>query len=314
MNAVKTPPKQPGKSVMTNGKSYKLKAHPRYGFLQVRPTPTLKEITDFYAKEFYSAHYQRCNDSSLDIQIRDKDFYDGHWTDLCDNIEDLRGRSLKGAKVLDIGCGWGQALLQFRERGMICFGFDPVADAVKYAHKQKLNVVEAGMDRVDVFPKETFDVVTVLNVLEHLADPVQILKNIRTKILKPGGLLVIDVPNEFNAFQLCGQKIHGLPPWWIAPPAHLNYFDGKSLKKLLTGLGYQVERLESSFPMEMFLLFGHNYVQDGALGRQCHEQRMAFELNLRKQGQTSVLRRFYQSLAEQNLGRQIVAYAMNKSL
>jgi hypothetical protein len=129
--------------------------------------------------------------------------------------------------------------------------------------------------------------------------------------LAPGGILVIDVPNEFNAFQLCAQKVHRLDPWWIAPPAHLNYFSAPTLKSLLAGVGYRVERMESSFPIEMFLLFGHNYVGDGALGRKCHEQRMAFELNLRRHGAAKVLREFYRSLAELNLGRQIVAYAKN---
>ena len=39
------------------------------------------------------------------------------------------------------------------------------------------------------------------NVLEHLADPVAILQEIKDKVLRPGGLVVIDVPNEFNDFQ-----------------------------------------------------------------------------------------------------------------
>jgi SAM-dependent methyltransferase len=192
---------------------------------------------------------------------------------------------------------------------MAGYGFDPVPEAVAYAQKLGLRVVQAGMETADVFRGRRFDVVTLLNVLEHLADPVSVVREIKEKILKPGGVLVIDVPNEFNAFQLCAQKAHDLEPWWIAPPAHLNYFTASTLKALLAGAGYRVERMEASFPMEMFLLFGHNYVGDGALGRKCHEQRMAFELNLRRQGGENVLHEFYRSLAELNLGRQVVAYA-----
>jgi SAM-dependent methyltransferase len=290
---------------------YRLEPHPEFGFFQIKPTPSRDEILRYYAGEFYSSEYPKCNDSGIDVQLRDQEFYDGQRGDLCANIQEIAGRSLGGMTVLDVGCGWGQALLFFQSQGMIGYGFDPVPEAVAYAQKLGLRVVQAGMETMDVFDGRRFDVVTLMNVLEHLADPVSVLGEIREKVLAPGGLLVIDVPNEFNVFQLCAQKVHGLAPWWIAPPAHLNYFSAPTLRSLLAGVGCRVERMESSFPMEMFLLFGHNYVGDGALGRKCHEQRMAFELNLRRHGAEKVLREFYRSLAELNLGRQIVAYAAN---
>ena len=115
---------------------------------------------------------------------------------------------------------------------------------------------------------------------------------------------------EFNAFQVCGQKVHKLPEWWVAPPAHLNYFSNDSLCRLLAGTGFVVSRTEASFPMEMFLLFGENYVGDKELGRICHERRVAFEANLRRNGYEESLRDFYQALAQQNLGRQVTAYAI----
>ena len=288
---------------------YRLEPHPEFGFLQIKPTPCLDEILRYYAEEFYSSDYPKLNDSGIEVQLRDKEFYDGQRSDLCANVAEIAGRPLAGMEVLDIGCGWGQALLYFQSQGMAGYGFDPVPEAVAYAQKLGLCAVQAGMETMDVFHRRRFDVVTLLNVLEHVADPVSVLGEIKERILKPSGILAIDVPNEFNAFQLCAQKVHELDPWWIAPPAHLNYFSAPTLKSLLAGAGYHVERMEASFPMEMFLLFGHNYVRDGALGRQCHEQRMAFERNLRRQGCEKVLREFYRSLAELSLGRQIVAYA-----
>ena len=62
--------------------------------------------------------------------------------------------------------------------------------------------------------------------------------------------------------------------------------------------------------MEMFLLMGDNYVQDTQLGRQCHERRMVFELNLRKLGKGEALRSLYKALAGVDLGRQVIAYAL----
>jgi 2-polyprenyl-3-methyl-5-hydroxy-6-metoxy-1,4-benzoquinol methylase len=294
---------------MTDATPYRLERHPDFGFLQVRPTPTEEEITRYYANEFYSSQYPGLNNSQLEVQQRDAEFHRAHWGDICASIERLSGRSITGQLVLDVGCGWAQALAFFQERGAKCFGFDPAPEAVEHARGVGLDVRRAGMESLDVFPGQKFDVVTLLNVLEHLADPVATMREIHAKVLKPGGILVIEVPNEFNAFQVCGQKIHGLREWWVSPPAHLNYFSNESLCKLLSGTGFEVQVTEATFPLEMFLLFGDNYVGQKELGRLCHEKRMAFEGNLRRNGMEPVLREFYRGLAQMNLGRQVVAYA-----
>lgn len=294
----------------TDKTAYSLRPHPEFGFLQVTPTPTAEEIARFYAEEFYSSGYQGFNNSALEVLTRDQEFHVAHWDDIRRQVEAISGRPLAGQAVLDVGCGWAQALVYFKSKGAECYGFDPATEAVEHGKKVGLNVVQAGMDRMDVFAGKKFDVVTLMNVLEHLADPVRVLREIREKVLKPGGVLVIEVPNEFNAFQVCGQRTHDLKEWWFAPPAHLNYFSGDTLKTLLNGLDYDVRYTESSFPLEMFLVFGDNYVGDRALGRQCHERRMAFEMNMRKHGFEKELHQLYQALADRNLGRQVIAYSV----
>ena len=117
---------------------------------------------------------------------------------------------------------------------------------------------------------------------------------------------------EFNDFQTSGRDVHGLNDWWVAPPNHLNYFSKDSLVNLLESLGFKIEICEASFPLEMFLLFGDNYVKDGDLGSSCHKKRVNFEQNLRKQGKSSTLKKFYRSLAELNLGRQITVFCKLK--
>lgn len=295
---------------MRSNANIRLEPHPEYGFLQVKPTPSSEEITRFYASEFYSADYKNFNDSSLEVHMENRSFYEGSWSDMAYHIEKLLGRALAGVSLLDVGCGWAQCLQYFSQKGVQCYGFDPAPEAVAYGVSKGLTLKHAGLERMDVFDDISFDVVMLNNVLEHLADPVDVVTEIRKKVLKPGGLIIIDVPNDFNKFQIAGRDVHGLSDWWVAPPAHLNYFSRSTLQNLLQGCGYEVILAESSFPLEMFLLFGDCYVGDSKLGRECHLKRVAFEENLRRVGQEAKLRDFYQALARLDLGRQVKIYAL----
>lgn len=294
---------------MASNPQYQLEPHPEFGFFQVKPTPSHEEITRFYAEEFYSTKYNAFNNSALEVQEADRDFHDAHREDIAQKIEDLLGRPLKGVSVLDIGCGWGETMRYLASKGAVCAGFDPAPEAVAHVKASGHECVQAGMERMDVFGERRFDVVLLMNVLEHLSDPVQVIQDIRRTVLADGGLLIIEVPNEFNAFQVAGQELHSLPQWWVAPPAHLNYFSATTLSKLLGASGFDVAHVAASFPLEMFLLMGDKYVGNRELGRQCHERRMAFEMNLRRLGRTDVLDAFYQALASVDLGRQVIAYA-----
>ena len=287
---------------------YKLVPNIKYGFLEVKPTPSAETITKYYTEEFYSGEYKKFNNSALKVQLEDKDFYDGKWSDIYENLKELKNGNIKKSDLLDVGCGWSQALLFFKKKGLNCYGFDPAKEAVHYAKKENLNVVHSSVTKIDVFEGKKFDIITLFNVFEHLANPVAVLSQIK-KILKSKAILVIDVPNDFNSFQTAARDLNNLSNWWVAPPAHLNYFSAETLIKLLEGEGFKVKNAESSFPLEMFLLFGDNYVSDPKVGRVCHKKRAAFETNLRKLGKSKLLKKFYQSLAKINLGRQITVYA-----
>ena len=291
-------------------KNYKLEKN-KFGFYQVTPAPSSEEITKFYAEEFYTDEYKYFNDASLEVQIKDKNFFDGKWDDTYNNFLEINKDLKKGDSILDIGCGWAQALLFFKEKGFDCYGFDPAIEAVKYGCQKGLNIKHAGLEGMNVFEDKKFEMVTMFNVLEHLADPSQTLDQIK-EILKPNGILALDVPNEFNDFQTVGRDVHGLDDWWVAPPNHLNYFSKDSLVNFLEAHGFSVEISESSFPLEMFLLFGDNYVKDGNLGGECHKKRVLFEENLRKHGKTSILKKFYRALADLNLGRQVTVFCKLK--
>ena len=181
-------------------------------------------------------------------------------------------------------------------------------EAASHCGQLGLDVSVGSFEQLNYLEKN-FEVVTLLNVLEHLAEPEAILKSIKDNLLVKGGILIVDVPNEFNTLQLAGQKTHQLNEWWICPPNHLNYFSPSSLNECLVCSGYQVLDTISSFPLEIFLLFGDNYVAEPELGRQVHEKRMEFERNFRASLGSEALMQLYRGFASNGIGRQVLSVA-----
>ena len=151
----------------------------------------------------------------------------------------------------------------------------------------------------------TFDVINMGEVLEHIPNPIELLKLVHCQ-LNADGLVCIIVPNDFNPFQMALRDHLGFNPWWVVPPHHINYFDLESLTKLVESAGFEVVHKESTFPIDMFLLMGDNYIGNDALGRECHSRRMNLEKNLAAAGHNSTRESLYKAFADVGLGREIV--------
>ncbi|MDA8326280.1 MAG: class I SAM-dependent methyltransferase [Nitrospiraceae bacterium] len=140
-------------------------------------------------------------------------------------------------RVLDIGCGRGLMLAELKSRGFECYGTELPGQA---PFRQKtgdapFTVYEGDLTELDL-PGGFFDVVTVWHVLEHVRDPVQTLKEVR-RILKPGGLLVISVPN-IGSLQA---KLFGRRWIHLDLPRHLYHFSPGPLAHALKQSGFAVE-------------------------------------------------------------------------
>lgn len=286
---------------------YRIAPDPEYGYLRADPLPTAEEVAAFYLKEFYGALPPERNDSALASQ--DDTFNKIRFGFIRDKAEKYMG-SLKGRRLLDIGCGYCQALLFFKELGLEVSGVDPAPEAVQYGAENGLAIRQGGVeDETALGEGGGFDIVLLLNVLEHLREPANLLRTLRDKTLVNDGLLVIDVPNEYNDFQVAADEEYNLKQWWVSPPNHINYFSPTTLSSLLAKCGYGIVGMEASFPMELFLLMGDNYVGHSEMGRACHLKRIRFEETLVRRGKVEALRLFYEAMAQCGLGRQIVVYA-----
>ena len=144
-------------------------------------------------------------------------------------------KSLKPGKLLDIGCGYGHFLDFMRTIGWKVKGVDTSAQAVAYAISKELDV-EHGTFNHDKYLPESFNVVTLFYVLEHLQDPLDILKKIY-RILKPGGILVLRVP--YTTPIVKALSILNIKNNLYDSPFHLYDFSPKTLNLIIDKAGYK---------------------------------------------------------------------------
>jgi SAM-dependent methyltransferase len=280
----------------------------KYGFKRVEPIPSQEEVEKFYAEEFYDANAIYFNNSSLLVQQEQSDFFNSRWEAIFEQASLFYGDTITTKSVFDIGFGFAQALVYLKEKGLNVSGLEPSIEGVNYAKSKGIEAIHGGIENFDGI-EEDYDIVLLLNVLEHLREPEKTLLDIKDQLLSKNGLLVIDVPNDFNDLQIAANTEYNLDEWWVFPPNHINYFSHESLQKLLKGCGYKIVCCTASFPLEIFLLFGDQYVGNPDLGRECHNKRVKFEELMKKHGKDEKLKAFYEALADLNMGRSVSVYA-----
>ena len=121
----------------------------------------------------------------------------------------LTGLCPDKGRLLDIGCGGMDKLAVFRKLGFECYGCDDFMDhwhrrddnlerLMDFARKMDLHVHVQQGDYSIPWEEESFDVVTLLDVIEHLHESPREIMNFAGTYLKPNGLLVISMPNSVN--------------------------------------------------------------------------------------------------------------------
>ncbi|UFS69725.1 methyltransferase domain-containing protein [Geomonas sp. RF6] len=129
-----------------------------------------------------------------------------------------------GVRVLDIGCGVGATLAYHSARGCEAHGVEADENVRHIAQALKLEV-QIGLFDPELYAPESFDYVTLDQVVEHFPDPVATLRGI-ARVLKPGGVVVASTPNSGG----WGARIFGRR-WinWHAP-YHLQHFSRRSME------------------------------------------------------------------------------------
>ncbi len=141
--------------------------------------------------------------------------------------------AVASGRLLDIGCGDGRLL---REAGKYydCLGVEPSPKAAQAARAKGFEIVEDTFENA-VFPPESFDVVLMDSIIEHVADPVGVMEKVNS-VLRLGGIAVLRTPK----FGGPSYRIHG-PAWnGFRHGYHRFLFSGDTLAACLHKAGFEV--------------------------------------------------------------------------
>jgi len=191
------------------------------GLVFSNPLPTQGDLAQFYSPSGAWGHDRRdLPDAPGDTSRR----VGGTWTQLFDPIRaDIDVASPPpGARVLDFGCGEGKLLDRLQDSGWETFGIEPALDQAFRRHR-----------RLDAIPQDpTFDLVVLVQVLEHVANPLELLRQLASAC-RIGGHLLVAVP-RFDTLPL-----HRDYKYVLNGRAHITAYTWACLGTLLRRAGWR---------------------------------------------------------------------------
>jgi len=193
------------------------------------PLPTTKTIKNYYENKFKKENYELSNKYSK----RHKLVYTKYVKILKARLRD-KNQMLEGKKVLDVGCFTGEFLETLQKENADVYGLELQDTAARIAN----NKLPGKVLKKDVmnynFPQKKYDVITLLGVVEHVANPMKLLRK-SFQLLKKGGTLMIQTPNSSSFLARTMGK--SWPPY--SPIEHIHIFSRKSLNHALKKCGFQ---------------------------------------------------------------------------
>jgi len=170
-----------------------------------------------------------------------------------------RWAQLTGQRVLDVGCGVGMYTAAFSRETPHVFGIEVEHERAAEATKQTTGISQALGEHLP-FPNATFDVVFSHEVLEHVDDDRTCAAEM-VRVTRPGGRLVVFVPNRLYAFETHGIYWRGRYHFgniplvnWLPTPLrdrlapHVRAYTGRDLRRLFDGLPVHVLHHTQIYP------------------------------------------------------------------
>ena len=217
------------KDFSVSGESFSLLLNEEYQILKTHPQPTLDKLGSYYEFEDYISHtdgkrtlFEKMYHFIKRKAIRNK-------VKLINSYQPVKGR------ILDIGAGTGDFLLECKNQNWDILGFEPNDKAKGIAIGKGIKFG----DTIEKLESNSFDVITMWHVLEHVPDVEHQVAELK-RLLKPSGTIIIAVPN-FKSYDAKYYK-----EFWAAydVPRHLWHFSKTAIEKLFDKQNMNLEDIK----------------------------------------------------------------------
>ncbi|MEJ6791739.1 MAG: class I SAM-dependent methyltransferase [Lacinutrix sp.] len=218
------------KDYSVSGEEFDLILNKEFGYLETTPQPSLDKLSIYYESEDYISH------TNAKRNLFENVYHIIRNISLKRKLKLINSFKSEQKKILDIGCGTGAFLKIAKDNNWNVFGIEPNEKARNIANKNCDGSV-FNVEKLEAFKAESFDVITLWHVLEHLPNLVEHVSIIK-KLLKPNGTLIIAVPN-YKSYDALHYK-----NFWAAfdVPRHLWHFSKDSISKLFETKNMIVEK------------------------------------------------------------------------
>lgn len=283
------------------------------GYWHVYPVPSKEELNMYYENKYYKVLNTNENRSMTDKKNDPDGFYAIYYEDKLRHINNLLSNKLPRT-IIDIGAGYGDFLYFMKKKGWSVQGIEPSREAFDFFRDKNLNIHLGSFEELLDMGFQKSSVVTLNNVLEHVREPEKVVLEIKEYLLDVEGILSIAVPNDFNIFQELQMKTTlkdntEKQYYWLSSLDHLNYWSHETIQTFLNRLGFEIKKITSTFPIDIFPLMGEDYVNHPEIGRKTHLKQVQFEKILHSTKSHDFKDALYSSFAKLGIGRLTLVYA-----
>lgn len=196
-----------------------------------RPLVGFKPI-EYYTEDYFTGrHVDGYSDYQKNVAVRKAEFRA--------TLRDLVRVVPNGGRLLEIGCAYGY-FLEVAQDYFECSGVELAEEAVAACRARGLQNVYHGTCE-DAIPSEAsgFDVAVLLDVIEHLERPVEVLEHV-SRLLRPNGVVLMTT-GDFGSL---AARVMGRRWRLMTPPQHLWFFTVQSMHRLAESCGFEVLRID----------------------------------------------------------------------
>ncbi len=218
------------KDFSVSQETFELQYNPEYDLFKTVPVPS--DLNKYYQSDDYISH----TDSKR--SLFEKFYHLVRQYTLSQKERLITSYASKKGNLLDIGAGTGDFLSYAKSKKWKVVGIEPSLKAKEIAQKKGVSFVE----NTEEFSDNSFDVITMWHVLEHVEDLDKQLSELK-RISKPGGIVIIAVPN-FKSYDATYYK-----EYWAAydVPRHIWHFSKTAILKLFLEKEFQLLKIHPMY-------------------------------------------------------------------